>query len=70
VPFFGGKLSAKIVRDGRLEIHEAEPLAQWADDKLLPERVQHIVARMDPALRVKLLPPQGHFLIDKTLTVE
>ena len=34
---------------------------------LLPERIQQIDARMDPALRLKFLPQHGHFLIDITL---
>jgi hypothetical protein len=63
------KLSTMLVGDGRLEIHEAEPPShQWMDDELLPERIQQIVANMDPALRFKFLPPQGHFLMDITLT--
>jgi hypothetical protein len=62
------KVSTIIVGDGRLEIQEAEPTShQCVDDKLLPDRIQQIVARMDPALRFKFLPPQGHFLIDITL---
>jgi hypothetical protein len=62
------KLSTIVVGDGRLEIQEAEPLAQWVDDKFLPEQIQQIVARMDPGLRLELLPPQGHFLVDVILT--
>jgi 23S rRNA A1618 N6-methylase RlmF len=56
----------------RIEIYEAKPLAQWVigNDKLLPEQIQTVVEQMDPAIRLKFLPPQGHFLIAITLLVD
>ena len=39
-----------------------DSLPQWLDNMLLPERIQQIDARMDPALRLKFLPQHGHFL--------
>lgn len=70
----GWRLLTMVKDDGAcIEIQEAEPLATtlWADEQLLPEQIQTALAQMDPAIFLKFLPPQGHFLIDcKLMTVD
>jgi 23S rRNA A1618 N6-methylase RlmF len=50
-----------------LTIVEAHPDTRWVDDSLLPERAQAILRELDMSRRMKLLPPEGHFLIQVSM---
>jgi 23S rRNA A1618 N6-methylase RlmF len=63
----GWDLTLTLVSPTRAEIREATPAPKWIDDGLLPECIRNVLARMDPAKRMNLLPPGGHFLLDVQL---
>jgi len=52
----------------RLEIRESHPKAVPTDDKAFPEKLQALLKQLDPTRRMELLPLEGHFAIDITVT--
>jgi 23S rRNA A1618 N6-methylase RlmF len=52
-----------------LQILENEPSRDsWNEDDAFPAVIQRALGLLDPDRRMQLLPPQGHFLLDVTLT--
>lgn len=51
-----------------LQIREVTPSPVWNDDATFPVEIQRALALFDSDCRMQLLPEQGHFLVDVTVT--